>query len=374
MRIGIDARFYGPHGKGLGRYTQKLLENLEKIDQKNEYFVLLRKENFDEYQPKNANFQKILADFRWYSISEQVRMPMLLNKLELDLVHFLHFNVPVFYRKKFVITIHDLILIHFPTLKASTLGPAWYWLKFLAYKTVIRSAVKRSQKIIAVSEFTKNDIIKHYKISEEKIAVTREACDQGENVSEIEPGKVLAKYGIIKPCILYVGNAYPHKNLEALVLAFGKLNMPKYNFQLALVGKMDYFYERLRKFTREQKVEDVVFTGHLPDQELDVLYHNARLYVFPSLYEGFGLPPLEAMAKGVPVASSDHPCMREILGESAYYFNARDIADISRAMEKMLQSEEIRKKYSRLGLEQVKKYSWEKMARETAEIYKNIKE
>ena len=132
--IGIDARFFGSIGKGLGRYTQKLIENLEKISAQggpasgwdNQYFVFLRKENFDEYQPRNKNFQKVLADYQWYTFAEQIRMPLLLNKLKLDLVHFPHFNVPFFYRKKFVVTIHDLILLQFPTVRGTTLNPIFY--------------------------------------------------------------------------------------------------------------------------------------------------------------------------------------------------------------------------------------------------------
>jgi len=179
MLIGIDARFYGSIGKGLGRYTQKLVEYLEKVDEKNQYIVFLRKENFEEYQPKNKNFRKELADYRWYSFAEQIFFPFKLRKYKFDLVHFPHFNVPLLYRKKFVLTIHDLILIHFPTVRATTLSPIFYWMKFFAYKCVIKSAIKRSQKIFAVSKFTKKDILETYKkIPEEKICVTYEACEK----------------------------------------------------------------------------------------------------------------------------------------------------------------------------------------------------
>ena len=133
MKIGIDARFFGSIGKGLGRYTQKLIENLEKIDNENQYVVFLRKENFDEYQPRNKKFQKVLANYQWYTFSEQIKMPLLLNKFNIDLVHFPHFNVPFFYRKKFVVTIHDLILLEFPTVRGTTLNPFFYKIKFLEF-------------------------------------------------------------------------------------------------------------------------------------------------------------------------------------------------------------------------------------------------
>src|SRR5574343_128214 len=126
MRIGIDARFFGPIGKGLGRYTQKLIENLEKVDEVNEYFVFLKKENFNEYTPQKPNFKKVLANYPWYSFSEQIRFPWLLRKYDLDIAHFPHFNVPLLYSGKFVVTIHDLILVHFPTVRSSTLPAILY--------------------------------------------------------------------------------------------------------------------------------------------------------------------------------------------------------------------------------------------------------
>lgn len=382
MRIGIDARFFGTIGKGLGRYTQKLIENLESIDSINEYFIFLRKENFDEYLPKNPRFKKVLANFRWYTISEQINMPRLLNKYNLDLVHFPHFNVPLFYRKNFIITIHDLILIHYPTVRGTTLNPLFYWLKYAAYKIVIKSAIRRAKKIIAVSNFTKNDILKHYKIPENKIIATYEACDFPGDIKGAGDDSILKKYGlpagrhgIIKPClpagkpyILYVGNAYPHKNLEALVLGFKEFRR-SLEYQLVLVGKEDYFYRQLRNFAENNNVTNVIFTGFIPDSELDFIYRNAKMYIFPSLYEGFGLPPLEAMARGVPVASSDHDCMKEILEDSAYYFDAIYVEKIAEAIKILINDNNLRAKLIIKGFERVKKFSWEKMAGETLKIY-----
>ena len=373
MRIGIDARFYGPIGKGLGRYTQKLIENLEKIDEENQYFIFLRKENFAEYQPKNKNFQKVLADFKWYGFAEQFRFPRLLKKYDLDLVHFAHFNVPVFYFGRFIVTIHDLILLNFPTMRATTLSPFWYRIKFLAYKLAISSAVHRSSRIIAVSRFTKKDILENYpRIPQEKIIVTHEACDDFCMLSPNKDKEILARYDVSSPYIMYVGNAYPHKNLENLVLAFAKMSKKRPELQLVLVGKEDYFYKKLKLFVDERGIEKIVFLGYVNDYELDTFFHNASVYVFPSLYEGFGLPPLEAMSKGAPVASSDHPCMKEVLGESACYFDGKDTDDIARAVEDIFQKDDLRAELIRKGYEQVGRYSWKKMARETLGLYEKI--
>jgi len=371
MRIGIDARFYGPLGKGLGRYTQKLIENLEKLDNQNQYFIFLKKENFADYQPKNPNFQKVLADYRWYTLKEQLRMPQLLNKYKLDLVHFPHFNVPLFYRKKFVVTIHDLILLHFPTLRSTTLNPLFYWFKFLAYKFVIRSAIRRSEHIITVSNFTKKDILDNYAVAEDKISVTYEA---GEDFCRLKIGQeknILKKYGIIKPYLLYVGNAYPHKNLDKLILEFSQFQNENKDYHLVLVGKEDYFYRQLKKFVEERKSKNTIFPGHISDCDLDVVYRKADLYVFPSLYEGFGLPPLEAMAKGVPVLSSDHPCMREILGDSALFVDAKVKDGLASGIRKIMTDKNLRLELIQKGYQQCRKYSWPAMAKKTWQLYQN---
>jgi len=371
MRVGIDARFYGTAGKGLGRYTQKLIENLERIDGRNQYFVFLKKENFGEYQPKNKNFKKVLADYRWYTFSEQINMPRILNKYNLDLVHFPHFNVPLFYRRKFIITIHDLILIHFPTVRGTTLNPFFYWIKFLAYKIVIWSAIKKAKKIITVSGFTKDDILKNYKVPENKIKVTYEACDNFRAMAAINSEEAPRRYGLTKPYILYVGNAYPHKNLERLILAFKEVNKIKKDLKLVLAGKEDYFYHRLKKMTEKKNIKNVIFAGFVSDRDLSLVYRQASLYVFPSLYEGFGLPPLEAMAEGTPVISSDHQCMREVLKDSAYYFNGKKTDEIAKAIVRLLDDKKLRKKIITKGYKRIRKYSWKKMAEDTLDVYKD---
>lgn len=371
MRIGIDARFFGSIGKGLGRYTQKLVENLEKIDHQNQYFVFLRRENWNEYHPQSKNFTKVLADIPWYSLQEQIKMPKVINKCGVDVMHFPHFNIPISYKGKFVVTIHDLILFRYPTRRASTLSAPAYFLKKKAYHQVINAAVKNSAKIIAVSEHTKRDILKNFVIDPSKIAVTYEGVEIIEKALPLKSETILKKYGIIKPYILYVGNAYPHKNLERLVLAFKEVSKTHSGLSLVLAGNEDYFYKRLKKFVADNNVSGVVFSGHIDEYHLPTIYREAKLYVFPSLYEGFGLPPLEAMAKNVPVASSNASCLPEILGKAAYYFDPRGISETKEAIEKVLTDNILRKELIEAGKIQIQKYSWEKMAMETLEIYKN---
>lgn len=360
-RIGIDARFYGPVGKGLGRYAQEIVDNIIRLDRENQYVIFLRRENFSGFDCDGRRVKKVLADIKWYGPAEQLIFPFYIWRERLDLMHFPHFNVPLFCPVKFVLTIHDLILIRYPTIRATTLNPLYYKLKNLAYKIVIALAVRRAKKILAVSEFTKNDIIKRFKIAPEKIAVTYE----GVAAFNKEGGGDFMR----KPYLLYVGNAYPHKNLEGLIKIFARIKKDRPDLSLVLVGKDDYFYSRLKKIAAD--FPDVIFPGYVPDSELAGMYANALAYVFPSYYEGFGLPPLEAMARGLPVASSNESCLPEILGDAALYFNPDDETDMKNKIERIIIDEKLREDLRSRGYEQVKKYSWRDCAEKTLEIYKS---
>lgn len=382
-RIGIDARFYGPIGKGLGRYTQEIVDNIIKLDQENEYVIFLRRENYSEFTFNTPKIKKVLADVRWYSLAEQIIMPYYIWREHLDLMHFPHFNVPIFCPVRFVVTIHDLILIKFPTRRATTLDPVIYKIKNFAYKIVIFLAVKRAKKVLAVSGYTKNDIIKQFKLKPEKIIVTHEGvADLSDgDINAIDPEALLKKYNIAKPYLLYVGNAYPHKNLEGLVKVFVELHknfpdLPQHQnhwcrgLKLILVGKEDYFYHRLKQSAKNFS-EFVIFPGYAPDNDLKILYQNALAYVFPSFYEGFGLPPLEAMAHGLPVISSDKTSLPEVLGDAAVYFNPENETEMKIKIEQVVKDENLRQDLIKRGLEQVKKYSWQDCAKKTLEVYKN---
>lgn len=374
MRIGIDARFYGPKGKGLGRYTEKLIKNLEKVDLKNQYVIFLRQENYDEYIPENNNFKKVVADLKWYSLDEQLKLPKLIKEQQIDLMHFPHFNVPILYRGDFVVTIHDLILLRFPTKRATTLGPLLYKIKYLGYKLAINSAVKRAKKVITVSHFTKDDLVDYFKIKESKVKVTYEACDRVEfSQLKVPEPDFLENNKITKPYILYVGNAYPHKNLEGLIAAYKKFKKRNdFSHQLVLVGKEDYFYKRLKQDAYSSGLlhdSSVVFFGFASQSDLAYLYAKASLYVFPSFIEGFGLPGLEAMSFGLPVISSNTSSLPEILGRAAVYFDPKDRQDIVSKMEKVLKDEKLQRRMMMSGRSQIDKFSWTSCARETLRVY-----
>lgn len=372
MRIGIDARFYGPLGKGLGRYTQQLIRQLEMIDRQNDYFIFLRAENWDEYRPSNERFRKVLADYRWYTVAEQIFMPFKIWSCQLDVMHFTHFNVPLLYVGRFIVTIHDLILTKYPTERATTLGPLLYAIKHAAYQLIITSAIRRAKKIIAVSEYTKKEIIEHFRPNSDKVAVTYEAVNPPAKAISKETA-VLSAYGVEQPYLLYVGNVYPHKNIEGLLEALSQLLESKPHYQLVLVGKDDYFFRRMKERVARLGLQPhVIFTGFVSDDDLPALYTRASLYVFPSFCEGFGLPALEACLYGLPVVASNSSSLPEVLGGAAFYFNPHRPAEIAQAMQQVLDNETLRLKLISNGFKRALSFSWERMARQTLDLYTHV--
>jgi glycosyltransferase involved in cell wall biosynthesis len=373
MRIGIDARFYGSIGKGLGRYTEKLIEHLEKIDSENQYVVFLRRENFDDYIPSQKNFRKVLADYSWYGWREQLLFPFLLFRHRLDLVHFPHFNVPILYGKKFVVTVHDLILLRFPTVQNTTLGWVGYTFKYALYRIVIATAIRRAFSVLTVSTFTKEDIVAHYPLAAGKVFVTKEAAD--ENCFFVNEEGVLrildhfglggaSHYGRIEKYFLYVGNAYPHKNLEAII-AVARV-FPEYRF--VFVGKEDFFSRRLQATV--SGITNVSFIGFVSDHDLSVLYRNAAAYLFPSRYEGFGLPGLEAMQYGLPVIATNRGSLPEIYGDAALFFDPDEANDMERVMRRFLGfSDDERECLRKRGFAQGSMFRWSDMTEATLSVY-----
>jgi len=409
MRIGIDARLWNE--SGVGRYVRNLVKHLQILDQKNEYVLFVGRRAHDEgkWKMEDRKWKMVSVDIRWHTLEEQLRFPAILSRENLDLVHFPYFSVPVFYNKPFVVTIHDLILHHFPTGLASTLPFYLYKLKLFGYKFVIKKAAQNAKKIITVSNATKNEIIDHLRVEPSKVEVTYEGIDDKiTNPKSQIPNKFqISNFKFqIKNYFLYVGNAYPHKNLDRLLQALNILVSQYPNISLILVGKEDYFYKRLKEKVKKMGLEKyVIFLGEVNDQELGNLYKNAKALVMPSLMEGFGLPGLEAMANKCLVLASDIPSLREVYGNAAIYFdpyNPKDIAEkmreacfndlnhfnshcalsfprkresrfpIRSGMTKMRNMNHFNKQIGD-GLERTKMFSWEKMAKETLKIYENCK-
>lgn len=368
-RIVIDARFWAE--SGIGRYIRNLLTNLQKIDKNNEYFILLLKKDFDYLKFQGKNFRKVEADFKWYGMSEQIELPRILKSLNPDLVHFPHFNVPLFYRDKYIVTIHDLIHHHFQMKRATTKDPFTYKIKTWGYKQIFTTAVNKSLKIISPSEFVKQQIVEEYKVLEEKIIVTPESVEESiielsKNKSENIFEKLKQKFQINNPYIYYVGNAHPHKNLQMLIHVFQKIRKQHQNYQLVLSGPSHHFWDQLKK---EEESEGVVFTNFVSDEEMVTLFQNATAFVMPSLEEGFGIPVLEAMACSCPVISSNAASLPEVGGSAVIYFNPKDENDMVKKISQVLDDEKLRKELINKGEKRYKEFSWQKMAEQTLKIY-----
>ena len=374
MRIGINARLYSE--SGIGRYIRNLLKYLQKLDRENDYFIFLLRKDFEDINfPKN--FTKVLADFSWYGMEEQYKFPGLLNKYKLDLVHIPHFNVPIFYLGKMVVTVHDLIHQNFSMNRATTLDPFTYKVKQFGYSTIFNLALRNSKKIIVPSNYVKSEILKKFSVYKDKIVVTYEGVDEEilkikNQISNREIEKTMKHLNIKPPYIFYVGNAHPHKNVEGLIKAFLRIQNLEfrvqngYKLKLVLSGSDHYFWQRLKK---ENMHNDIIYTGYVTDEQLVALYMGAKAFVMPSFEEGFGIPLLEAMALGTPVVSSDAASLKEIGGDGAIYFDPNNLVEMESKIKEVLNNEKLRKELVEKGRERVKEFSWEKLAKETLEIY-----
>ena len=344
MKIVIDGRMINE--SGVGRYIRNLAENLKKIDPKNEYVL---------FSP----------DIKWYSIKEQIKLPKLLEDLKPDLVHFPHFNVPIFCKGKFVVTIHDLIHQHFSMQRATTHGPLIYQIKKFGYQKIFQFAIKNAQKILVPSNFVKNQLISDWQVDAKKIIVTYEAVD--DKILQLAT-KTIPYTLTPKPYLFYVGNAHPHKNVEGLIKAFLNLKFKIKNLKLVLVGHDHYFWQRIKK---EFQDPDIIYKGYVSDEELVTLYKNAKAFVMPSFEEGFGIPILEAMALSCPVVSSNAGSLPEVGGDACLYFDPTNMSDMTNKINKIINDENLRKDLIKKGLQRYKKFSWKKLAEQTLEVYEN---
>lgn len=365
MKIGIDCRMMSSNF-GIGRYVQQLVKYLLEIDQENQYVLFVNSANYDECEiANNTNIKKVIADIPWYSWQEQTKFKKIIDQEKVDLMHFPHWNIPLLYNKPFVVTIHDLIMYHYARPEATTRGRIMFWIKDKVHRIVVKRAVKKAKKIIVTSEFTKQDVRNTLKAPFEKMSVTYQAP------FELKIEDLRFKNEVIdKPYVMCVGSAYPHKNLEGLLKAW-QIFKEKYNtdYKLILVGRSSYFYNNLK--SKILNLKSVVHLDNVSDDELINLYQNASLYVFPSLYEGFGLPPLEAMQNGAVVASSNRSCLPEVLGEAAIYFDPENYEQMAEVIYNGLTNENTRFELKNSAQNLLKTYSWSKLAKETLNIYKN---
>ncbi|MFH1380042.1 MAG: glycosyltransferase family 1 protein [bacterium] len=358
MTIGIDARMI--NSSGIGTYIRGLVVNYpEHIKKETVLFG-----NQSELRKYAYKYKMVSSVSKIYSINEQLKLPSLYKHHKIDLLHVPHYNVPCLYRGNLVVTIHDLIHLLFPQFLPNPMARIYA-------ETMFRIAVRKAKIIIADSHNTKNDIIKYFKLSEKKICVVYPGIDAvfHAQVSEDNIDAVKLHYNLPKKYILYVGNIKLSKNIPRLVQSYRILKKRMGNeYGLVLTGKNFL----AATYWEINKDEDIVVRENVSFEDLPAVYQGAQLFVFPSLYEGFGLPPLEAMASRVPVISSNAGSLPEILGDASIRVHPLDIIGSADAMEKLLNSRELSKSYIEKGLAQAVRYTWKDCADKIQSIYKEL--
>lgn len=364
VRIVVDGRMLA--WTGIGRYTRHLLDELSGLDDRNEYLVLVAAGDGDRWRPGAANFERRVTDLRPYSLAEQRHLGRQIEVLRPDLVHFTHFNVPLRYRDPFVVTIHDLTMLRFKNVGGTSLQKRLASEgKYRALHWTMRSAVRRARCVLTPSRHTAGEVARRFGRPAGRITVTYEATED----LPVDPVP-LPELDDGRPFLLHVGNFYPHKNVAALVAAMEALAADRPELRLVLAGAPDHFQRRLADRVATGALGDrVVFAGRVEDATLAWLYGHATLLVLPSLSEGFGLPGLEAMARGLPVAASRASCLPEIYGDAAAYFDPLDPGDLVRCVVGVLDDPGRREALVRAGEAKVREYSWRRMAEQTLRCY-----
>ncbi|MBD3359846.1 MAG: glycosyltransferase [Candidatus Buchananbacteria bacterium] len=369
-KIGIDARMYGKQVSGIGTYIKNITEQIFALDKNNDYYLFLLEPIFSQYQRPHDKIHKIKVNSNWYSYAEQTKFLNKLNQYKLDLMHFPHFNAPIFYNRKRIHTIHDITPKFFPGHKQKT------WWRKLAYNLTIKTSFKKSAKIITISNNTKKDLIDYFQVPENKITVTYLGIEKQfkliKNYDKIKELK--AKYGITKPYLFFISAWRNHKNFEGLIKAFELLKTEhKLDYQLVLGGAADSYYPKINQTIDQSKFKnDIITPGFITDKELPLFYNAAELFVLPSFYEGFGIIGLEAMACGTPVVSSKSTCLPEIMGDAAIYFQPENNKEMAEKIYQALSDENLKNQLIARGFEQIKKYSWQKCGQATLNIYKQL--
>lgn len=358
MHIAIDARIIN---SSTGTYVERLLHYLQKLDTENKYTILVPSKDREYFIPSNKNFTVQTIDIPNYSFAEQTKFKTFLDELAPDLVHFCMPQQPILYKGKHVTTIHDLILLN-------TYNSDKNWLIFHIKQLIGRFVFKRiastNEHIIVPTEYVKSAYMDFSGIARDKVTVTYEAAD-------IAIEKLTPYSHPFKQFILYVGQQSDYKNIRRLGDAHQKLLEKHPDLGLILVGKKTAAHLKNETYFAGKEYRNILFTDFISDAERDWLYTKCTAYVFPSLMEGFGLPGLEAMRYGAPVASSNATCLPEVYGDAAHYFTPTDTDDIARAIDDITSDSTLRNLLIKRGHAQVMHYSWEKTAKETLAVYMN---
>lgn len=356
----------GERETGNETYTVNLLRGLAEQGSAEEYLLLTpRPERLKEIVDLSPRFHAVKVWPAQSLVRIPLSTPLVTWRRRADLVHMTTYIAPPWPGRPTVVTIHDLSFLEYPN--------AFSWRVRTMLRTLVPGSVARAARVIAVSEWTKQDLIKRYRVPEEKIVITKEApAPEFKQLSDASQS-VLPE-GVREPFVLAVGNLEPRKNLGRLIEAFGVLVSQRgFSGSLVLVGKSDARSGPVLRMVKDSGLETrIVFTGFVSQSTLTLLYNQAALFVYPSLYEGFGLPPLEAMACGCPVVASNVTALPETLGDAALLVDPLSISAMAEAMASVLEGAPLARALREKGLKHASRYSWKQTAAQTLEVYTDV--
>lgn len=374
MRVAIDIRRITDFG--VATYIRNVVRTLGRLDHTNEYFLIGAVERMREIGDLSPNFHSIPFPHAELTPANFFAFRRLIKQYDCDLVHVPHmFWRPTPATCKYVMTVHDL-LEYMSRVQSRTM------LSRMMQQYLTQQVVRNAARIFAVSEFTKKDLIRTFHIAERKIEVVPNAIDDRfrmGHTSEAERQIIAERYQVNYPFLLYAGRISPHKNVVRIIEAFSALKTElardgQYpELKLIIIGDEVSKHPDLRRAVIKSGVQqDVRFLGFVPIDVLRIFYDAAKIFVFPSLYEGFGLPPLEALAHGTPVVTSNTTSLPDVVGKAAVLVNPENVFEISHALHKVLVDQVLREKLKAAGIEQARKFSWESSVRRMIQVYEAI--
>jgi glycosyltransferase involved in cell wall biosynthesis len=373
MRVAIDIRRAGDYG--LGTYIRNIVNQLGRIDHNTRYLLIGKRQDLDFFDPLPANFELLNHPYSYIHWRAHTQVPWLLREHGVDVLHVPWLFAPIVVPMKLVVTVHDLsdVMDRQPNVAPITQAGA----RFFA-----RVAARRANHIFAVSRSTKREVARTFRISESRISVVYNAVDEHflSDPLPADADRILERHAVTRPYVLYAGAIKPQKNLPRLIEAFAvaKAELAEKNpefahLKLLVIGEAPSRHAELRSAVVRARVrEDVRFLGFMPEPTLRIFYSRAKAFLFPSLYEGFGLPPLEAMAHGAPVLTSNISSLPEVFRDAALLVNPENVFDIARGIRQILTDDSLRDKLIRCGYERVRSLSWSSAAELVRDAYERV--
>lgn len=367
-RIGLDARFYHSSHAGLSRVTQEVIKRMATLDTTNQYYVFLTHKDKEEWTIDQPNFTPVFVDQGHYSYSEQTGFLRTLNSYQLDLVHFFNFNHPLLYRRPFIVTLYDMTYYFQPAGRSKK-----SLIRKQAFNMVFRHAMHKALRIISISHYSLQDVVKHLGVDKKKIDVIH--LGPGEPLLIPKDSKTVAAkaLGTDQPYFFFLSSWRPHKGIVTLIEAFNLLKAKGYPHKLVLGGRKDVSNTAVRDaYEGSPYKEDIIAPGFVDEAVLPALFHEAVASVCPSEYEGFGLPPLEAFSYKTAVIAANNSSLPEVVGDAGILFETKNAQALMEAMERLITDTHLRSELIAKGSEQLKKFSWDKTAEETLAVYHKV--